>query len=98
MDYDPEVAADVNALGELAEMGIIDQESPSFGVALKCLEEGYKSLSEKQRYVFDTYIAPKISKECAVCRQGIPISDLPIAYESGVDLCSYHLNRRDSSD
>lgn len=97
MDYDLETIANLNAFGELADMGLFDRESASFGVALQCLEEGYESLSDKQKHVFDKYVAPILGKECAVCHQGIPIPELPLAYESGANLCSYHLNRRDSA-
>lgn len=56
-DYDLAVMLD-----ELVDSGVVDCESPAFGVARQCLERGYESLSPAQRAVYDRHIAPHLTK------------------------------------
>lgn len=88
-----ELGDNLQALEELADMGYLDKNSPAYGIAKKYLHEGEESLSEKQKYVFNKEVVPIIYKPCARCSEGIELNALPIAYEEGLMLCSYHRHK-----
>jgi hypothetical protein len=90
---DPELGDNLQALEELADMGYIDRESPAYGIAQKYLHEGEASLSEKQKYIFHTELAPVIFKSCERCSEIIELSALPIAFEEDLMLCTYHRHK-----
>ena len=98
MDDDPGLSDDLEALDALAEMGYIDRDSPEYGIAKHFLHKGLDALSEKQRYIFDKYVAPVLHKSCQTCGEAIELSALPNAYDEGLMLCSYHMHIRFKDD
>ncbi len=89
---DPDLLNSLDGLSDLADMGYFDKRSAAYGIALQCFHDGYDSLSDKQKYIFDNEISPVIGKSCLVCGNGIELEALPNAYEEGKMLCSYHMN------
>ncbi|WP_335921910.1 hypothetical protein [Shewanella chilikensis] len=98
MNTDPELGDNLEALSTLADMGYIDKDSAAFGIAQQYFHEGFDSLSEKQRAIFNKHISPVIGKACGVCGEGIEMSALPNAYEEGKMLCSYHMYQFQKDD
>jgi hypothetical protein len=47
---------------DLVDEGIIEKGSTPYGVAQQVINEGYKSLSPKQRWVYDTVIGPALAE------------------------------------
>lgn len=55
--YDYELAEQID---ELIDSGDLEEGTPAHGIALKVVNEGYDSLSPKQRYVYDKYVWPLV--------------------------------------
>jgi formylmethanofuran dehydrogenase subunit E len=98
MDYGPELGDNIEALNTLAHMGYLNTESVAFRIAQKWLHDGENSLSEKQLYLFNKEIRPVIAKSCGGCGNGIELSALPNAYETGKMLCSSCMYRYQKND
>lgn len=54
-DFDQELHDDIE---ELVARGVIERGSKPYGIAQQAIDRGYNSLSEPQRYVFDSVIVP----------------------------------------
>ena len=70
-------------------------EEKELGIAKQMLDKGYKSLSEKQKYVFDRMINNHTVNECQRCGIDIPWCEMLAALDNG-GLCNYcqHLKER----
>lgn len=58
------------------------------GVAKRAMAKGYDSLSEKQRYVFDSMIKENIVEKCERCGTDIPWCEMIEALDNGGH-CNY---------
>lgn len=58
-DYDHELH---EAIQDLLDEGLIEKGTPSYGISQKVIDEGYDCLSSKQRFVYDTVVAPALQK------------------------------------
>jgi hypothetical protein len=47
---------------DAADEGYLERETAAYGIAQKVIHEGYESLSQKQRYVYDTIVVPALEK------------------------------------
>jgi hypothetical protein len=47
---------------DLVDEGIIENPSTPYGVAQQVINEGYESLSPRQRWVYDTVIGPALQE------------------------------------
>jgi hypothetical protein len=56
-DHDHELYED---LQELVSTGQLEAKTPAHGIALQVVDDGYKSLSENQRAVYDSVIVPAL--------------------------------------
>ena len=93
MDYDPDLNNSLEVLDFLVDYGLLEQNSPAYGIAQLYLYKGESSLSKKQKAIFTTYVAPFLFKKCDRCDQGIEFLALANAYSEGVMLCSYHMHK-----
>lgn len=64
-------------LQEAIDKGMIEEKTAAHGVALQCIEDGYDSLSPKQKAVYDLQVQPHLAKlgeqrEVAQRIQGMP--------------------------
>lgn len=74
-----------------------DLEGAALGVAKAALESGFESLTEKQRFVFDTYVVKANTIDgCQRCSSSIPWPEMYHARENG-KLCNYcwHMTNKD---
>lgn len=63
-------------------------QGASLGVAKQVVSKGRESLSRRQQYVFQRYIADEYFKmKCGNCGVGMPTSDVVIALMEGDDWC-----------
>ncbi len=53
---------DEGLYGRIAELGL-DEKSPAYGIAQQVIHMGYNSLSAKQRYIYDTEVAPLLKEQ-----------------------------------
>ncbi len=58
------------------------------GIAKQMLDQGYDSLSDKQKYVFDKAIENNSVKECKRCSSDIPWCEMIEALDNG-GLCGW---------
>ena len=58
-DFDQEL---YDHIQELVERGDLEVGTAAYGVALLAVDVGYNGLTPKQRYVYDTYVAPLIEE------------------------------------
>lgn len=58
-DYNYELHA---MLQEAVDDGLIEESSAAHGVALQCIDDGYASLTPKQRAVYDLHVQPHLAK------------------------------------
>jgi hypothetical protein len=64
-------------------------EGPELGVTKQFLEKGLKSLSQKQRHVFEKYVLEEnVIEECTRCGVEIPWPEMDAALDNG-GLCSW---------
>lgn len=65
-------------------------EDPALGIAKKVVaDRGTQNLSEKQMYVYENYVLkPNIIKECTLCCESIPYSEMAEALDNG-GYCSH---------
>lgn len=47
---------------DLLDEGLLEEGTPGYGVAQQAIHEGYESLSEKQKYVFDRYVGEPLRR------------------------------------
>jgi hypothetical protein len=71
---------------ELIKSGRLN--SKEVGIAKQMLQNGYDSLSEKQKYVFDKMIEDNSVEECQRCACDIPWSEMLEALDNG-GYCNY---------
>ena len=72
-------------------------EGASAGIAKKVIADGVESLSQKQKYVFDTYVLGEyVTPECSRCSNVIPWCEMYTAYDNG-GLCNWcwHMTTKD---
>ncbi len=61
----------------------------ALGVAKQFLAQGYESLSDKQKYVFDEYIIKVfVTQRCKHCEERISWEEMYFAYQNG-GYCGY---------
>ncbi|MBC3496186.1 hypothetical protein HU764_004875 [Pseudomonas sp. SWRI100] len=51
-----------DAIQDLLDEGLLAEGTPGYGIAQKVINEGYDSLSPKQKYVFDTHVGKPLAK------------------------------------
>lgn len=56
---------------EIIDSGELDDDKTALGVALLAADKGIDVFSDKQRYVFDTYVV-RVSQVCKNCGDAIP--------------------------
>lgn len=62
-------------LKQLVDGDYLDDDDPALGITKKVIAEGRESLSEKQDYVFRTYVLDKfVTEDCSLCGSNIPWS------------------------
>jgi hypothetical protein len=59
MDYDFESH---ELLQDAVDEGFIDENSTAHGIAKLCIDQGYDSLSDKQKAVYDLQVLPHLKK------------------------------------
>jgi hypothetical protein len=47
---------------DLVDNGELEEGTPAYGIAQRVIHQGYDSLSPKQRWVFDTILAPALER------------------------------------
>jgi hypothetical protein len=47
-------------VSDAVDEGHLDEESAAYGIAQRVIHEGYKSLSEKQKWVYDNKVLPAL--------------------------------------
>ncbi|MCA8865302.1 MULTISPECIES: hypothetical protein [unclassified Halomonas] len=96
---DFELGDNEQAIEELIELGYLDHGSKEYGITRQFVNDGYDSLSTKQKHIFNqsTGLLMKNAK-CLVCDNSIPFSELPVFLEEGDQLCSYHRNSSFKND
>lgn len=51
-----------DAIQDLLDEGLLTEGTPAYGVAQQVINSGYDSLSDKQKHVFDTYVATPLGR------------------------------------
>lgn len=91
MHHDPDLMDNEKTIEELVAAGYIEKNSREHGVARQWANDGYDSLSGKQRTVFDNSLGKLMrDTQCPICDDGVPFNELPAALEEGSSLCGYH--------
>ena len=74
----------------LISCGEADLDTAALGITKAVISKGVDSLSEKQRYVFETFVLKKYSKKyCSRCSSEIPWCEMyPAVFEEG-GMCGY---------
>lgn len=70
-------------------------EGAALGITKLVIDKGIESLSEKQKYVFQTQVIDEYTvDECMRCGHAIPWSEMYLALDSG--MCSYceHMHQK----
>ena len=63
MGWNDHVDFDLHDLIEDAvDAGWLEEGTAAYGIARKVIYEGYESLSPKQRYLYDTYVATALKR------------------------------------
>jgi hypothetical protein len=71
-------------------------EGAALGIAKQVLSKGRESLSEKQEYVFQRFVADKYFKlECSRCHIPMPTSEVLIALMEDDGLCGWCRHMRE---
>jgi len=47
---------------DLVASGLLDQESDAYRISQQVIDRGYTSLSEKQKYIYDSVVVPALKK------------------------------------
>ncbi|MCC5633988.1 hypothetical protein LC613_42015 [Nostoc sphaeroides CHAB 2801] len=55
-------------------------QNPALGITKRVISKGVDSLSERQEYVFQTYVEKKFKRECTFCRKTILDMNIPLKY------------------
>ena len=58
-EFDDELLDDIK---ELVSQGRLEEGTAAHGIALKVVDDGYDSLSDKQRAVYDEHIVPLLTR------------------------------------
>lgn len=80
--------------------GLIDNkrlnDSKEEGIASLVIDKGFKSLTDKQKFVFEKAISHYVYDECSRCGNEIPWSEMSAAEDNG-SMCSWcqQLSRND---
>jgi hypothetical protein len=79
----------IDYLKLLISSGEADFDSTALGITKLVIDKGIDSLSEKQAYVFETFVLKEYTKkECSRCSSEIPWSEMYEAvFEGG--MCGY---------
>ncbi|UPS45357.1 hypothetical protein M1D30_04065 [Prevotella sp. E15-22] len=72
-------------------------EDKEAGIAKYMIDNGYESLSEKQKYVFDQMIKDNTVEECQRCGVDIPWCEMLEALYNG-GLCNYCQHVKEKMD
>lgn len=59
MEYDHELN---ELLQEAVDASLIENNSKAYGIARQCIDQGYDSLSDKQKWVYDHEVIPHFEK------------------------------------
>ncbi|MDP9523369.1 hypothetical protein [Pseudomonas putida] len=51
-----------DAIQDLLDEGLLDQETAGYGVAQQVIHEGYDSLTPKQKHAFDKHVGTRLAK------------------------------------
>lgn len=51
-----------DAIQDLVDEGLLAEDTAGYGVAQQAIQEGYDSLSPKQKHVFDRHVGELLSK------------------------------------
>src|SRR5579884_2913737 len=81
----------------LTEFGHL--EGAAHGIALQVLARGRESLTEKQEYVFQRFVADKFFRlECALCHGRMPTCEVVYALGMANGMCSWCSNMVSKDD
>jgi hypothetical protein len=58
-DFDQELH---DAIEELIDTGEIEAGTPAAGIAKRVVDQGYDSLTDAQKHVYDTYVVPALKR------------------------------------
>lgn len=47
-------------VSDAVDGGYIEEGTPAYGVAQQAIDQGYESLSDKQRWVYDNHVLPAL--------------------------------------
>ena len=82
-------------VGDLIASGRLNEKEA--GIAKQMLDQGYDSLSDKQKYVFDKAIENNSMKECKRCSSDIPWCEMIEALDNG-GLCGWCQHFKEKMD
>jgi hypothetical protein len=83
-------------ISQLVEQDILENSTEK-GIASLVNSTGTKVLSTKQRYVLDVIVSRYDDKECSLCGEKIPFSEV-LNFDFNDGLCSYHKNQADKDN
>jgi hypothetical protein len=84
MNSDLEREEFLSILEELIDEGLLVRDSPEHGAAKQYIAQGVSSLSNKQKFNFETKVHPLIEKKWC------PIEGCDGRVHAGFSMCSYH--------
>lgn len=88
-EHDHEYA---EALQELIDEGTLVEGTAAHGVAMQALHSGHSTLTGKQSFVYERFVASALKKKtCSICGEFA-------SYFDGKRLCGYHRNQIEKSD
>lgn len=68
-------------------------DDPALGITKKLIAEGRESLSQKQDYIFRTYVLDEfVTEDCSFCGSDIPWSEMYEALDNG-GYCGYCVHK-----
>lgn len=87
-----------NCLKKLMELNLIEH-SAALGVTKFVIENGLEKLSNKQEYVFKTYVWDKFfDRKCSNCGEQIPWCEMPAIIEDTKKICGVCLHNSEKHD
>jgi hypothetical protein len=57
-----------DAIEDLVAEGVLEKGTPAYGIAQQIIDQGWGSLSEKQRWVFEKQVAPLLQRRAESIR------------------------------
>ena len=73
-NYDEELYLVIEEI--VAELDL-EKGTPAYGVAIKVVHDGYDSLSQKQKYLYDTKVQPLVIAQIEEWRKNETVNSAP---------------------